>query len=748
MKSRMSLAGDKMMMYGTFEQDRPYLERKFRQEVCDPASGFDNETLKKNLMALASELEGLPHEIIKARAFSYVCENVRIDVNPQDWFVSFGCWNRHDRPLTALMFKWNDEVDAKYLQVGRLLNEQNRSGASLVWKDFDHSVPDWDAVFHLGFPGLRERARHYRRERETSGELTEAAKTYFDGIEITYMAILKMLERFRDYALSHAEGNERVLTVAEGLNTLIHGVPTNTYEVLQLVYLFFMFGEHIDRFQVRSLGNLDRTVYPYYCRDVQEKRYTVEQVREFFAYFLMQWASIDNYWGHPFYFGGTKANGESEINDLSYLILDVYDQLDIPTPKLQLKISPNTPTDFIDKALDMIRRGRNSIVFLSEPSIRRALLGLGCTEEEARTCAISGCYEFIPQARGNATAVGYINMLKPLELIFNNGVDPLTGIACGIKTGELSAMKTFDDFYAAYIRQLSHIIETVITCANDFEPYLHEINPAQVYSATIENSLQTAKDAFQDGSIYNISMILNAGFATAVDALMIVKESVFEKQEITLSEFRDILKANWVGHEKLRLKALRNNNKFGNGIDPVDFLAEGLARFLANKINLRPNARGGFYTASIHSARTFIVLGEKTGATPDGRLAGEEMSKNISPTMGMDVNGVTALVKSVTRIDSALFPGDFALDVMLHPATVQGEEGLAAMRTLLGTYMDKHGIAIHFNIFDANTLLDAQKHPEKYQGLQVRVCGWNVRFTDIAKKEQDQYIKRALNISE
>jgi formate C-acetyltransferase len=327
-------------------------------------------------------------------------------------------------------------------------------------------------------------------------------------------------------------------------------------------------------------------------------------------------------------------------------------------------------------------------------------------------------------------------------------MDPLTGTECGIASGELSKIETFDDFYAAYIRQLDYIIESIITCADDFEQYLHEVSPAQVYSATIENSLKTAKDAFHDGSVYNISAILNAGFATAVDALMVIKEFVFEKQELSLIEFRDILKADWKGHEKLRLKVLRYKNKFGNGIEEVDAAAEGLALFLANKINLRPNARNGFYVIAMHSARAFIRLGQKTGATPDGRLAGEEMSKNISPTMGMDVNGVTALIKSVTRIDSALFPGDFALDVMMHPATVQGEDGLAAMRTLMKTYMDKHGISIQFNIFDARVLLNAQKHPEKYEGLQVRVCGWNVRFNDIDKKEQDAYIKRALSISE
>ena len=189
-------------------------------------------------------------------------------------------------------------------------------------------------------------------------------------------------------------------------------------------------------------------------------------------------------------------------------------------------------------------------------------------------------------------------------------------------------------------------------------------------------------------------------------------------------------------------------NKYGNGIEAVDLYAEALARYLGNKINLRPNGRDGFYIASMHTPpRFWLTFGQKTGATPDGRMAGDELSKNVSPTMGMDVNGVTALIKSATRMDSALHPADFPLDVMLHPATVEGDEGLAAMRTLLNTYMERHGIAIQFNIFDAETLIDAQANPDKYEGLQVRVCGWNVYFTDLSRKEQDMFIRRAQNIS-
>ena len=737
-----------MSATGTFEQDRPYLWSKFQAPVFDPATGLDNETIKKNVLALAEELKDQPHPVVKARAFEYVARHVRIDVSPRDWFVGFGCWDRKDRPLDALIAKWDQEVDTR-LATLPLMQELKQSGACGMGKDFDHSVPDWDAVFSLGFPGIGERARQYRRERQESGRMTPEAEAYFDGIEITYTAILEMLQRFRDHARQHAGGNRRVLACAECLDTLIHGPPKNTYEVLQLVYLYFMFSEYVDRLQVRSLGNLDRTVYPYYCRDLKDGRYTEAQVREFFSYFMMQWASIANTWGHPFYFGGTRRDGQSEINELSYLILDEFDKLDICSPKLQIKISPNTPTPFIDKAVDMIRRGRNSMVFLCEPSIRRAMMGYGATEEEARTCDITGCYEFVPRARGNCTIVAYLNMLKPLELVLYDGLDPHTRTECGCRTGGLETIRTFDDFYSSYLKQLGHIIECAIRCANEFEQFLSTINPTSVYSATIENSLTTARDAFHDGSVYNISSILTAGFGTAVDALMAIKEQVYEKRTLSLEQLKEVLRANWQGHEKLRLKMLYGKNKYGNGIDGVDLYAEALARYLGNKINLRPNGRCGFYLASMHTPpRYYLTHGQKTGATPDGRMAGDEISKNISPTMGMDVNGVTALVKSATRLDSALHPADFPLDVMLHPATVQGDDGLAAMRTLLHTYMEQHGIAIQFNIFDAETLLDAQARPDKYQGLQVRVCGWNVHFTDLSRKEQDMFIRRAQSISE
>ena len=223
---------------------------------------------------------------------------------------------------------------------------------------------------------------------------------------------------------------------------------------------------------------------------------------------------------------------------------------------------------------------------------------------------------------------------------------------------------------------------------------------------------------------------------------------MFDEKWVSLEEFRDILNRNWEGAEELRNRILHLKEKYGNGIPEVDRYADLLAKFSGARINGVSSARGGKFRASGHCARQFITQGALTGATPDGRLSGQEFSKNLSPTMGMDTNGITALSKSVCTLDYHDLPGDFPLDVMLHPATIQGEEGLEALKQYIYAHFANGGMQIHFNVFNADTLLDAKAHPEKYQNLQIRVCGWNVRFVTLDEKEQDMYITRALRIAE
>ena len=750
--AKTQLKGTLIMLYAGFDTDREYLINKFRNPVFEEGSGMDQDEIRNSLLQFAEPLKAgnLPKPVIKARCFEYVCQNMLIDVNEHDIFPGFGCYDRKKRPLAPLIGGWNSEIDSTVnKEAAEICRARNKAGIHMIWKDFDHSVPDWDAMLELGYPGLLKRLRHYRELHEKNGTLTPAVAAHFDGMELTLNAMLDHIGKLIEFARNRHSGNPRIEREIRCLEQIRTGVPSDFYEVLMLIYLQFYYCEHIDHFQVRSLGgNLDNLLWPYYKRDLEEGRYTPEDIREFLTCFLMQWGSIDNYWGHPFYLGGTAKDGSTLYNDLSYLILDVFDELHIPTPKIQLKVAKNTPQKLLDTAFRMIRDGHSSLVFVSEEGIKKVLMGYGCSEEEARTCDIKGCYEFSPRGKANGTGAAHVNFMKIFELIFNNGVDPLTGYRVECKASKLEEINDFDDFLKSYLRYLDDVIETCIRCADGNENGLHEVNPSPLYSLTVKNSLETGRDAFSNGNIYNNSGIALCGIGTAVDALMAVKKFVFEKQELSLQRFKEILQNNWQGAEKLHSRILRDNNKFGNGVEEVDFYAHLLAHYAGRKINGRSNARRGAYRASGHCARQFIAMGEKTGATPDGRMAGEEFSKNLSPTMGMDRNGVTALIKSVCTMNPLDLPGDFPLDVMMHPTTVQGEEGLAALRGLLHTYFAKGGLAVHFNIFDAEVLKEAQKNPEKYANLQIRVCGWNVRFVELPKVEQDAYIKRAENIAE
>ncbi len=462
----------------------------------------------------------------------------------------------------------------------------------------------------------------------------------------------------------------------------------------------------------------------------------------------MQWSAIGNYWGQPFYMGGTDARGKTRYNELSELILDIYDGLDIYNPKIQLKVNEGTPSTILDRAFDMIRRGHSSVVFCCEPGMMRAVMSYGASYDEALNMDIRGCYETGVRANEVSTATGYINGPKALLYVFSNGYDPVLKKCFGVKTGELEQLKSFEDFYAAVLRQWENLIEMTVRAAREYEKHLGYINPSNMYSATVESALKKGRDAYQCGVKFNNSSILNCGFATLVDSVMAVKEFVYDKKRITLAELARALGRNWEGYEELRLEILGSPHKYGNNDEETDIYSEALASYFASRVMGRANARGGVFKPLMHTAMMFVWQGEKTGATPDGRRDGEEMSKNASPAPGTDKNGITALINSALRTRPYEYAEGHCLDVMLHPSTVAGEAGLCVMKSLLLAYMRNGGVSIQFNVFDAAALKDAQVHPEKYRTLQVRICGWNALWNSLDRKEQDAYLKRAENIRE
>lgn len=742
-----------------FNTDREFIENKYHKtnENFDPfermayhgydfdkSTGLEDEEINDGLAKLYKKTRGLPHPVAKAHAVKYVLENTKIDINEHDYFVGFWSVNRLANCVTSN--KWNEEVFDNILpELKEKMRDMNVSGAITIWPDFDHVVPDWDSILGLGFPGLKKRAEEYKELHRKNNTLTPEREAFFDGIIIEYTAIIDLIDRLYNYALT--KNHAKAAKIAECLCHIRDGAPQNTYEAMQVMYIYFMISECFDSYQVRSLGNgLDNTLYSFYKNDLKNGTYTKEEIRELFRYFLFQWSAIGNYWGQPFYMGGTNTDGSTKYNELSYDILDIYDEIGIYNPKIQLKINENTPDKLLFKVIDMIRRGHSCFVFCCEPGMIKAVMTYGATYDESLNMDIRGCYETGVRANEVSTATGYVNALKAVEYVFSNGFDSRTDKQFGLKTGELKDLKTFDDFYSAVLKQWESLIEMTIDVSLQYEKYLSFINPSNMYSATIEGALKKGCDAYQNGVKFNNSAILNCGFASLVDAVMAVKEFVYDKKSVTLEILAKALAANWNGFEDLHTQIVKSPHKYGNDDEETNRYTEAMSSYFMSKVNNRPNARGGVYKAIMHSALQFVLQGKKTGATPDGRYAGDEISKNGSPSVGMDREGVTALIKSALKARPYTYCESFCLDVMLHPSAVNGDDGLEIMKSLLFMYMKNGGQSIQFNVFNADTLRDAQKHPNKYKNLQVRVCGWNVLWNNLSKDEQEAYIKRAENI--
>ena len=732
-----------------------YLRRKFRQDVTDRTTGVGIDGLKKILadIVAAGKASGESWRITKAKCFAAQAEKMSIDVSPLDWFPAIAIWDRNDRPISGVLWRRRDEVNRRSIPK-EIRDERESLMKSKNWglgQDFDHSVPDWRVILKLGFPGMKARLEKYAVKGDP----------FYDGLEIAMDAMLAGIDRFiaqgkrrldeilrRDAEAQGAENpnlrvsapprendSTRLKKEIACLERLRNGPPQTAYDMMMFVWIYFFFSEHIDGIQCRSLTELDVFLTPYYEADLAAGRTTEAEFREHLKHFLWQWGSINNYWNQPVGFGGTRKDGSSEFNHVSKIILDVVDECNLTTPKFLVKIAPNTPDWAMDKLLDMARRHR-SVTFVGEMSTARALKKwYGASDEDCRTMVMRGCYEFSLADSANNTGEGAVNFLKIVEQMLDDARQ------CKADWPD------FETFKAEFLARLVNISSRALAVLRELEKVLEEINPTCCMTLSTEHALKTGQDAFSRGCPRgNHSSISQVGVGTTVDALLAIKELVYEKRELTLKALGEIMAANWEGHGKLRLRMLRSKRKWGNNDPEANALGASLLKAFGDCIDGKPNSRGGVFLASGHNARAYLGHGKCTGATPDGRKKGEEMSKNLSPTMGADTEGATALVETLASSDATVLPEDYPLDIMLHPSVCAGQKGLEAMKTLVRTYHRNGGGVVQFTVFSAEELRDAQAHPEKYENLQVRVCGWNVRWNDMCKDEQDAYIRRAENI--
>ena len=744
---------DGRMQYTTRAEKRPesiddeasYLKWKWRMNLANPATGLDNDGLREGVRKIAAESAWQAGAEdwydVAARCFDFLVDNVQIGFSRFDCFPAISAWNRHERPMGAILWKHAPEVDDKYSPGLREAVQQMKSeGRATIGKDFDHSAPDWVDILKIGFPGMKARVDSYAQN-----------TPFYRAEKRAAAAMMRFLDRLISTAKAHPDAHSPWMQKEiASLERLRVGPPQSVFDIMEFTMVYFILSEPLNFFQVRTFDNIDVRWWPYYQADLASGRTTEAEFREEFRHFLWQFGSIDNYWGHPIYLGGTNKDGTTAYNPLSLIILDVVEKTALPTPKFQLKMAKNTPDEIWWKALDMLRK-HCPLCLMSEENMARSMKPVGLTDEECRDLLIWGCFEYLPRAKGNCTSATRVILPQPIvELLAEagNGEQEEVGENSSSSRNSNSnsnsklQLKTFQLFKAEYFRILHETTDRTVELLRQEEAHLAEVNPALMLSLALGSALEKGVDAFSLGYKYNFTAISEVGFATAVDSLLAIKEFVYDRKAVTLAELGRILADDWRGHEELRLRMKNSKLKWGCGNPEADALAKEVIEGFTSRFVGKPNSRGGVFVCYGLNSRGFIDCGMLTGATPDGRKAGEALSKNMAPSVGAETEGITGSIQSYAAIAPENFPCGSIYDVMIHPSAVGGEKGLRVFRMLVERFYAVGGVAMNINIVSPETLRDAQAHPEKYENLQVRVAGWNIRWNDIPRKEQDDYIAR------
>ena len=566
--------------------------------------------------------------------------------------------------------------------------------------DRSHVAPDWKKLFQLGLPGLIER-------------VAIGASPFHKAVKVVYEALAEFCR-----IVAKINGNPVYEEIA-------NHAPQTLHEAFALAYVLHDAIEFAGE-EVRTMGRFDTLYIDFYRKDLAVGRLTRESAKELIKFFWI--AFYARYQGRRF---GKNFCFGPDFNELSMLGMETYYELNTVDPKLSVLVKKDMPQDFAELYAKCIRDGRTAIVSLNYQVVVDGMIRHGRKPEDAAEFVPIGCYE--PAVAGKEISCsGQTHLYLPVPV--------LSVINSGREYG------SFDEFKTAYleeIRRVSIIMRENQTLCDLAWKY---VNPVPLLSGTFDSCVEKGRDISDAGALYNTTGCVCSYFADAIDSLEAIRYLVYEKQLCTLNELRQILKDNWQGHERLRNEVLRQPAKWGNNNPQTDELGVELASFVSKLLFNLPNGRGGFFYPSLYG-QLIVERGKDIGALPSGRLAGEPMSKNMDAVIGMDRNGITALMDSVLKVDMRQFPCGTCLDIMLHPTSVRGDDGIRILGSLIRTFIAHGGSGIQFNIFDANILRDAQRHPEKYENLQVRVCGWNVRFTNLAPEAQETFIKQAEGIA-
>lgn len=746
----------------------------------------------------------MPNCILRARNFYEICKKKTIYIGKDELIVG----ERGPVPkavptfpeLTCHTVEDLHTLNTRDLQPYRISQEDiDRYEQEVIpyWEGrtqreriFSHVSKEWEEAYHAGVftEFMEQRAgghtsmdgkMYHRGLLDTKALIAEAlAKLDFindpeatdkqqelQAMDISCDAAILFAERHADMADRMAEEEAdpvrkaELRKIADVCRWVPAHAPRDMQEAIQM-YWFVHLGTvtELNGWDCMNPGHIDQHLYPFYEKGLKDGTLTREKAKELIS---CLWIKFNNQPAPPkvgitalesgtyndftnINIGGIDRDGKDAVNELSYMILEIQEELHELQPGLSIHVSKVNPDEFVMAGARVIRQGHGYPSCFNPDTYTKELIRQGKTVEDANEGGCSGCIEVGAFGKEAYILTGYLNTPKVFEITLNNGIDPITGKKLGLETGDPRTFKTYEELYEAYHKQMVHFVNMKLAVNNYIERMFSLYAPATFLSLFIDDCISKGKDYYSGGARYNTTYIQCTGLGTITDCLSTLKKHVFEEKRFTMDELLTAVSNNFEGNEKMRQYIINRTPFFGNDDDYADSIAVKVYDDLVEAIEGHPNTRGGKTQLNMLSTTCHNYFGSVCGASVNGRLAKFAISDGTSPAHGADTNGPTAVIKSLGKLDQTKSGGTL-LNVRFVPTLLKRDEDLKKLVSLIRAYFNMGGHHIQFNIVDTQTLLDAQKEPENYKDLLVRVAGYSDYFNDMTEQLQNEIIARTEN---
>lgn len=631
-----------------------------------------------------------------------------------------------------------------------------------------HMIPNYEFVIQNGLINIKKECENYIEELELDDEDYENKYHLYEACFIVCDALINWAKRYAQEAekMAEEEDNEGRKKELLRISKICSNVPIkparNFWEALQCIY-FLQVAIQIEANGLAiALGRLDQILFPYYKKDIEERRMTKEDTLELIQCFFLKISEIDKVYsnaatrflqgpaqGQTITLGGYAPEDRDSINELSYLFVEADRGIRLIQPDLAVRVTRATPDDFLREVCINIREGLTKPKVFNDELIIQSNLNLGMSLKDARDWGSLGCSESVVCGNQNSWGnSGLICLSKCLELALNDGKCMLTGKQMGPHTGKPNEFKTFKEILTAFKIQVEHFAKYLALYDNIIDNIHMQVAPLPLHSILTRDCLRTGIEFNRGGAKYNTTSPLGVGPITTGDSLAAIKKLVFKEKLITMKELNEVLINNFEGKENIRQMLLNRAPKFGNDEDIADDLCNEVLNIYCDELAKYKNARSGPFIAGLYYLSANIPFGLHTAATPDGRKAREALNDGgISPSQGRDKKSITAVAKSVGKLDVVRVHHGAILNQRFHPSLLEREDKLKLFIQYIRTFMDLGGWHVQFNVLTTDILRDAQNNPENYRDLVIRVAGYSAFFTDLESELQEDIIKRTEKVA-